>query len=68
MNTRPIQDPGDLPCRTLRDRLMNHLVQRVPDDLALCEFACSKTRCSEEEWAHCRRRLDSLKRGEAAGS
>jgi hypothetical protein len=53
--------------RTLRERIMNHLVQPVPDGLALCEFSCSKTRCSESEWAHCQRRLDSLKHGEAAG-
>jgi hypothetical protein len=67
MNTNPNEVPGGIPCRSLRDRLMHHLVQPVPDDLALCEFACSKTRCTEAEWAHCRRRLDSLKHEEAAG-
>jgi len=39
---------------------MSHLVQPVPAGLALCEFGCSKTRCSESEWEHCTRRLDSL--------
>lgn len=51
---------------SLRDRLMSHLVQPVPSGLALCEFGCSKTRCSESEWEHCSRRLDSLKEDEAA--
>lgn len=49
---------------SLRDRLMSHLVQPVPDGLALCEFSCSKTSCSESEWEHCSRRLDSLKQDE----
>lgn len=51
---------------SLRDRLMSHLVQPVPDGLALCEFGCSKTRCSETEWEHCTRRLDTLKEDEPA--
>lgn len=51
---------------SLRDRLMSHLVQVVPDNLALCEFGCSKTRCSEAEWEHCTRRLDSMKQDEPA--
>lgn len=52
---------------SLRDRLMSHLVQPVPDGLALCEFSCSKTHCSVSEWEHCSRRLDSLKRDEPVG-
>jgi hypothetical protein len=51
----------------LVDRLLGHLVQAVPPGLALCEFSCAKTRCSESEWAHCKRRLDSLKVEEATG-
>jgi len=65
MNQHPM--PCDGPAPSLRERLLNHLVQPVPDGLALCEFSCSKTRCSESEWAHCRRRLDSLKHEEPAG-
>ena len=53
---------------SLRDRLMSHLVQTVPDGIALCEFGCSKTRCSESEWEHCTRRIDSLKPDDAAGA
>jgi hypothetical protein len=67
MNTNPQSMPCDAPSRTLRERLMSHLVQPVPDGLALCEFSCSKTRCSEAEWTQCRRRIDSLKHEEPAG-
>jgi hypothetical protein len=37
---------------------MGHLVQTVPDDIAQCEFHCSKTDCSHTEWNDCKRRLD----------
>jgi hypothetical protein len=46
---------------SLRERLIQAIVQPVPDGLALCEFSCSKTECSAEEWKHCKRRLDALK-------
>ena len=49
---------------TLRDRLLGHWVQTVPEDSAICEFDCSKTECSNSEWQHCKRRLDSLKHDE----
>ena len=51
---------------TLRQRLMDHLVGTVPEDSAICEFNCSKTECSNDEWTHCQRRLDSLKTDEPA--
>jgi hypothetical protein len=47
----------------LRKRLINAIVQPVPDDLALCEFECSKTECSAEEWKHCRRRREAASVG-----
>lgn len=33
------------------------IVQDVPEDSALCEFDCQKGQCTNEEWAHCDRRL-----------
>jgi hypothetical protein len=39
---------------------MGHLVQTVPDDIAQCEFHCSRTDCSHTEWNNCKRRLDPL--------
>lgn len=34
-----------------------HLVEAVPNDIALCEFDCSKTQCRYDEWESCGRRL-----------
>ncbi len=34
-----------------------HLVETVPNDIALCEFDCRKTECSFGEWERCARRL-----------
>jgi hypothetical protein len=45
---------------SLRDRLMAHIVLPVPDGIALCEFNCSATECSQEAWTHCKRRLEAL--------
>jgi hypothetical protein len=33
------------------------IIQDVPSDIALCEFACRKIQCSSAEWATCARRL-----------
>lgn len=52
---------------TLRQRLMSHFIRTVPEESAICEFDCSKTECSDHEWTHCKRRLDSLKRRGPAG-
>ncbi|MEK7952722.1 hypothetical protein [Luteolibacter soli] len=43
-----------------RERLFQAIVQPVPDGLALCEFECSKTECSMDEWRSCKRRLEAL--------
>jgi hypothetical protein len=47
----------------LRERLLAHLVQPVPESIALCEFACSASHCSPEEWRTCTRRLAALDGG-----
>jgi hypothetical protein len=53
--------PQEPCCHTgLRERLLHALVQPVPDGLALCEFDCSRTECSVDEWRHCKRRLEAL--------
>jgi hypothetical protein len=46
---------------SLRVRLLQSIVQPVPDGLALCVFDCEKTECTADEWAHCKRRLDALR-------
>ena len=58
MKTTEINHHTDHP--SLRERLIQAIVQPVPDGLALCEFECSKTECSVEEWKHCKRRLEAL--------
>lgn len=45
---------------SLGERLIGHIVQTVPEGIALCEFDCSATECSPETWNHCKRRLESL--------
>jgi hypothetical protein len=37
--------------------LSNHIVQDVPERVALCEFDCRKPQCTTQEWASCERRL-----------
>jgi hypothetical protein len=41
----------------LRNWLMGHLIQDVPDDLAVCEFDCRKPQCTQGDWENCQRRL-----------
>jgi hypothetical protein len=41
---------------SLRERLIQHFVQTVPEELAVCEFSCSAHECSREEWQRCSRR------------
>lgn len=53
---------------SLRERLMSHLVQTVPEEIAICEFNCTKLQCSHSDWENCQRRLDSLKHDPPAGS
>lgn len=48
---------------SLRERLIQAIAQPVPNGLALCEFECSKTVCSPEEWRSCKRRREALSAG-----
>jgi hypothetical protein len=59
MKTNETDLHPDIP--RLRERLLQAIVQPVPDGLALCEFECTKTECSADEWRHCKRRLEALK-------
>ena len=43
--------------RNLIPKTKNHLVEVVPDDIALCEFDCRKTQCHFDEWENCARRV-----------
>jgi len=43
--------------RRLSQWVLNHIVQEVPEDSALCEFDCRKGQCTVSEWATCERRL-----------
>jgi hypothetical protein len=49
-----------IPEATLFDRgwrfLIDHLIQEVPDSIAVCEFDCRETDCTVERWASCERR------------
>ena len=41
-------------------KLLRWLVQSVtsvPEDIAVCEFECSKSECLYEDWVNCERRL-----------
>jgi hypothetical protein len=58
MKTNETDHHPDIP--RLRERLLHAIVQPVPDGLAMCEFECSKTECSADEWKHCKRRLEAL--------
>ena len=51
-------------------KLMRRLfrpVTEVPEDIALCEFDCSKTECLQEDWANCTRRLAAQQREQQKG-
>lgn len=37
--------------------IKNQFVQKIPDDIALCEFDCHRKQCTHAEWADCPRRL-----------
>ena len=59
MNMKPEIDTAEPISATWGERLLAHLVQPVPHSVALCEFSCSATVCSAENWRHCQRRLDA---------
>ena len=54
MSTSASQRPN--PVAGLWRRLKTMLIADVPEDLAICEFDCSKNQCSYGEWATCQRR------------
>ena len=37
--------------------LVHEIVDIVPENMACCEFDCSKPECSYSKWATCERRL-----------
>jgi hypothetical protein len=43
--------------------LKEQWVAEVPDDLAICEFECRKSKCSFDGWANCVRRMSQTPRG-----
>jgi hypothetical protein len=47
----------DTPRFDLWQRLKSTLIAAVSDDLAICEFECSKANCRQGEWATCERRI-----------
>lgn len=53
-----------IPPATIFDRgwrfLMDHLIQDVPESIAVCEFDCRKPDCTPEQWASCERRLRTV--------
>lgn len=42
---------------SLKERILEHFVSEVPDELARCEFDCSVEECTEEDWVQCENRL-----------
>ena len=45
------------PLAGLWRRLQSWLIAEVPEDIAICEFDCSKNQCTYGEWATCQRRI-----------
>ena len=46
-------------------RLLDLIVQQVPESLSVCEFECSETRCTTKIWSTCRLRVPALRLGSA---
>jgi len=40
--------------------LKGAIIVNVPEDIALCEYDCSKEQCLQGEWKTCKRRLQNL--------
>ena len=55
-----------IPVASIFDRgwrfLMDHLIQDVPEAIAVCEFDCRRPDCTAEEWLTCARRLEAVRR------
>jgi hypothetical protein len=47
------------PLSRLSRWVADHIVQDVPQDIALCALDCKKEQCTLGEWATCDRRLRS---------
>ena len=40
--------------------ISNRLIEKVPEDLAECEFECRRLECREDEWTTCKKRLRAI--------
>jgi hypothetical protein len=51
-------------CNTQRvswwQKIKDHLIQVVPDEIATCEYHCDVPRCPGDRWNTCKRRLRAL--------
>lgn len=62
-------EPKDMhgPIRTGRSamfrRLLDMIVQQVPESLSVCEFECPVTKCTTKIWSACRLRVPELQHG-----
>jgi hypothetical protein len=52
--------------RRLWNRVLPSIVQEVPDELAVCEFMCSKPHCHLSDWDTCTLRR-AVQNGDLAG-
>ena len=43
--------------KSLKERILAHIVSEIPDELAPCEFDCPAQDCIEDDWRHCGNRL-----------
>jgi hypothetical protein len=50
----------ELPLKRAAHWLCDQIIQDVPDEMARCEFQCSKLACSQGEWESCARRLQAV--------
>jgi hypothetical protein len=44
----------------LRNWVTDQIIQDVPGNIEVCEFACRKSQCTQGEWETCDRRLHKL--------
>jgi len=43
---------------SLWHRLKRLVITEAPEDIAICEFDCSRNQCTHGEWATCQRRIE----------
>jgi len=43
--------------KSLKERILAHIVSEIPDELAPCEFDCPMEDCAEDNWKECGNRL-----------